>query len=567
MEDTTYQNEIDLRHYAAILRHWAWLIALSALLAAGAAFLASWLQTPVYQASTTLLVNQAPDSESSAYTAILTSERLARTYAELITTRPGLEETVSRLDLNIDLEDLSKAIDVQLVRDTQLIELKVEHTDPALAVALANTLVAVFVEQNDALQASRFAAPKESLKARLDLLSEQIQSTEAAIARLGTARTESARADLERLQADLTQYRQSYTNLLQSYEEIRLAEARTVSNIVQVEPPGIPDEPVRPRILWNTLLAGVVGGMIALGAIFLIEYLDDTIRTTKDVERIFQVPVLGYVGEEKPLGAKGQGRILVTQEPPIIIAEAFRSLWTNIEFSGTLGGPRTILISSPGPGEGKTTVASHLAAMVARSGKRAILIDADLRRPGVHRFFGVKNELGLSDMLKDDLVPQVAAQTLGNHHFKLITSGTPVDNAAQLFRSPWLLKVLNFLREQADVAIFDGPPFLATEAYILASRLESVLMVIQPGKTREPAARAILEQLGRAHANLLGVVLNRVSRREAYPAASYHYYENDRDGPQGSSRNKSNPGTNRSSGAPRPTKGQALNLKKEDRES
>ena len=564
MEDTTYQNEIDLRHYAAILWRWAWLIALSALLAAGAAFLASRLQTPVYQASTTLLVNQAPDSQSSEYTAILTSERLARTYAELITTRPVLEETVSRLDLNIDLEDLRKAIDVQLVRDTQLIELKVEHTAPALAVALANTLVAVFAEQNDALQASRFAAPKESLKARLDLLSEQIQSTEAAIARLGTARTESARVDLERLQADLSQYRQSYTNLLQSYEEIRLAEARTVSNIVQVEPAGVPDEPVRPRVLLNTLLAGVAGGMLALGAIFLIEYLDDTIRTPGDVERIFQVPVLGYVAESDRLGSEGRGRTLLTEDPPPVIAEAFRSLRTNLEFSGNVGGPRTILISSPGPGDGKTTIASYLAATIAKGGKRAILIDADLRRPGVHRFFGVKNELGLSDMLKDDLVPQVATQTLGNHRFKLITSGTPVDNAAELFRSLWLLKVLNFLREQADVAIFDGPPFLATEAYILASRLESVLIVIQPGKTHEPAARAILEQLKRAQANLMGVVLNRLPRSEAYPAASYLYYENERDERRGSNPGKPRSATKRSTGAAQPTRGQPLHLRKDD---
>jgi capsular exopolysaccharide synthesis family protein len=306
--------------------------------------------------------------------------------------------------------------------------------------------------------------------------------------------------------------------------------------------------------------------MIALGSALLIEYLDDTIRTPDDVERVFHVPVLCYVAETDRLGSEGQGRALLTEEPPPVIAEAFRSLRTNLEFSGNLGGPRTILVSSPGPGDGKTTVASHLATTLAKGGKRAILIDADLRHPGVHKFFGVKNELGLSDMLEDDLVPQVAAHSLGNHRFKLITSGSAVDNPAELFSSAWLLKVLNILREQADVAIFDGPPFLATEAYILASRLESVLMVVQPGKTHEPTARAILEQLERARANLLGVVLNRVSRREAYPAASYLYYENDRDKPQGRSRNKSKPGTNRSSGDPRPTKGQSLHLRKEDRE-
>ena len=555
---------VELRQLISILWRRKWLLMIVTASLASVAFVTSVLMTPVFEASTTLLVNQAPASQEVDYSAILSSERLALTYAQLLTKRPVLQESLNRLNLTVPLDELEKAIDVRLVKDTQLIELNAQDANPVIAADLANTLAAVFIEQNDALQAGRFAASKSNLAEQLDSLSQQIQTTEAAIARLGTPRTESGGVELERLQAELVGYRQSHSNLLQSYEEVRLVEARTISNVIQVEPAAIPQKPVRPIVPLYTLLGGVVGGMIALGMAFLVEYLDDTIRTPDDVERIFRVPVLGYVAETDRLGSEGQGRALSTEEPPPVIAEAFRSLRTNLEFSGNLGGPRTILISSPGPGDGKTTIASYLAATIAKGGKRAILIDADLRRPGVHRFFGVKNELGLSDMLKDDLVPQVATQPLGNHRFKLITSGTPVDNAAELFRSLWLLKVLNFLREQADVAIFDGPPFLATEAYILASRLESVLMVIQPGKTHEPPARAILEQLERAKANLLGVVLNRVSRSEAYPAASYLYYENDRDGRQGSNPGKSRSTTNRSTGAPQPARGQPLHLRKDD---
>jgi capsular exopolysaccharide synthesis family protein len=185
------------------------------------------------------------------------------------------------------------------------------------------------------------------------------------------------------------------------------------------------------------------------------------------------------------------------------------------------------LISSPGPGEGKTTVSSYLAATIAKSGRRVVLVDADLRRPGIHKFFGVSNKIGLSDMLKDDLVPQVAAQSVGNHRFKVIPSGRGVDNPAELFGSVWLLKVLTHLRELSDVAVFDGPPFMAAEAYILAARLEGVLVVIQPGQTREVAATAIMQQLERAQANLLGVVLNRVPRSQLYGAGRYPYYDYD----------------------------------------
>jgi len=555
---------MELRQQASMLWRWKWLIVAGTILAALAAFVTSGLMSPIFQASTILLVSQGPDSNTSDYTAILTSERLAQTYVQLFSTRPILEETLNRLGITMDLEDFEDIIDVRQIRDTQLIELTVEHKHAATAADMANSLVEVFLERNEAMQASRFAASRDSLKSQLDRLGVQIQMTEASIAESGSPRSDGGKAELERLQSELALYQSSYTGLLQSYEQLRILEARMISGAIQVQPAEVADKPIRPRVLVNTLLAGAVGGMIALGAIFLIEYMNDTIRTSEDVERAFHVPILGYVAETNELADKVQGRGILAEELPPNIAEAFRSLRTNLEFSSNLGGPRTILVSSPGPGDGKTTIASYLAASIAKGGKRAILIDADLRRPGVHRFFGVKNELGLSDMLKDDLVPQVAAQTLGNHHFKLITSGTPVDNAAELFRSLWLLKVLNFLREQADVAIFDGPPFLATEAYILASRLESVLMVIQPGKTHEPAARAIMEQLERAHANLLGVVLNRVSRSEAYPAASYLYYENDRDGRQGSNPGKSRSTTKRSTGAPQPTRGQPLHLRKDD---
>lgn len=436
-----------------------------------------------------------------------------------------LEETLTRLGLGMTLEELEKTIRVQLIKDTQLIDLKVQNTNPILAADLANMLVAVFREQIDTLQTSRFAASKESFKAQLDKLDEQIQSTEAAIAELGTPRSESGKSELERLQAELVQYQASYTNLLQSYEELRLTEAQAISNVVQVEPATIPIERVRPRILLNTMLAAVVGGMIAFGAVFLIEYLDDTVKTTHDVERILQVPVLGYVVETKELSDKDQKPVLLEDQPLPQVAEAFSSLRTNIEFAGTPGGPRSILITSPGPDVGKTTVAVYLAEAIAQSGRRVILIDADLRRPGIHKFFGLPNDLGLSDLFMRDLVPQVVVHTIDNKHMKVITSGSQVENPAELFRSINLLKVISRLREQADVAIFDGPPLLVADAFILASRIESSLIVLQPGKTREELALAMKEQLDQAQANVLGVAFNRIPRGHSYASAGYLYYD------------------------------------------
>ncbi len=137
------------------------------------------------------------------------------------------------------------------------------------------------------------------------------------------------------------------------------------------------------------------------------------------------------------------------------------------------------------------------------------------------------NGLGLSDMLIDNLAPQVVTQSFDDSCFQLITSGRRVDNPAELFGSARLLEVLAQLREQFDMVIFDGPPLLVNEALVLASRLESVLLVIQPGRTREEVARMIMKQLRRAKANLIGVVLNRVPKSQAYASAGYFYYDDD----------------------------------------
>ena len=594
---------MEIRQYAGLLWRRKWVLLLVTIFTAIFGLVASRLTPPVFEASTTLLIDEAPDSQTSNYTAILASERLARTYTEMLVIRPVLQEAISELDLSIELGDLEKAVEVRLVRDTQLIELRVESTDRFVASALANKIVQIFIKQSDAIQAARFIEPEISLSKQLAKLSEQIEiaesaiaalneqietsesaiaalneeietfesaiaalseeietsesaiaalgeqtetsesaiaalseeieTSELAIAALGTPRAES---ELDRLQAELAQYQASYTSLLQSYEELRIEQARTISNVIQIVPAEPPANPVRPQTIMNTILAGIVGLLIFLGVVFLNDYLDDTIRTPEDVERVFEAPILGFIAETEDLGKANEGQRLLAGKSHPAVTEAFYSLRTNLEFLGNPGGPRAILVSSIGPGEGKTTVAGHLAASIAKSGKRVVLVDADLKHPGVHRFFGLSNKIGLSDMLKDDLVPQVATQELGSHRFKAITSGSKVDSPAELFGSMWFLKVLTNLRELSDVIVFDGPPFISTESIVLASKLEGVLIVVQPGRTRSAVAKAILEQLTRAQANVLGVVLNRVPRSQLY-AAKYPYYDYDselasEDGPE-----------------------------------
>jgi len=511
--DTTSFSD-DLRRYIGLLWHWAWLLALVTVLAAGAAYLVSQRLTPVYEASTTLLINEAQSNQTTDYTAILTSERLARTYAAMMTKQPVLEAVLAELSLAMDLEDLEEAVSVQPVRDTQLIEVTVQDPDPQRAADIANTIFRVFEAQNQALQASRFAASKESLAAQLEEVNAQISRAEQSLAALA----EDNQAERDRLEASLAQYRQTYAGLLTSYEEVRVAEAQATSNVVQVEPAQPPDEPVRPRVAVNTLLASMVGLMLAVGGVFLVEALDNTLRTPDDVARLLGLPVLGVIADH-PVE---DGRLVVLETPRSPVAEAFRSLRTNLQFASVDRPLVRLLVTSPGPGEGKSTVAANLAAVLAQSGKRVTLLDADMRRPRVHKLYGLPNRSGLSGLFVDPrLILDGVLQRTPLENLSVITTGDLPPNPSELLGSEKMNEIITQVMEISDVLVIDSPPvMLVTDSAVLSQRVDGVLLVLRQGETNLEVARHSVEALRRVGANLLGVVLNGVPAR----SSRYGYY-------------------------------------------
>ncbi len=527
-----YEDEIDLRRYAEVLWRWKWLLVIGVALAAGAAFVTSRLQTPVYEASTTLLINQAPDAQTSDYTAILTSERLARTYAQMISNRTILEQTLDRSGLSYEVEEFAEAVEVALVRDTQLIEVRVENTSPRLAANLANALVEVFVELSDTLQAERYAASKASLQARLSELEAQIAETEARIEDIGDPEQQSERI---RLEGQLTQYRSSYSSLLQSFEELRLAEAQSISNVVQIDPAVAPDEPVRPRTLLNTALAAVVGGMLAVGGVFLIEALDDTIKSPEQVESALGLPVLGTIARIEQ--NHSDGKPIVALEPRSPIAEAFRTLRTNIQFAGVDGRIRTLLITSAGPEEGKSSVCANLGTVMADGGCSTIILEADLRRPRMHRLLGLSQRQGLTDLYVQDLLSlDGALQDTEIAGLRAISSGELPPNPAELLGSARMGGILEGLLREADLVILDSSPAaVVTDPVVLSGKVDAVLLVVEPGRTELAAAQHAVTALRRAGARLIGVVLNNIPLKRLGYYGSYRYqysnsYESDTEG-------------------------------------
>lgn len=518
---------MELRQYVAILWRWAWLIVLGTLLAGVTAFLVSRNTTPMYQASTTLLVSEAREGTIIDYTSLMTSERLARTYSELLKKRPVLDEVIRNLDLAVEPDSLATRVDVQLVRDTQLIVLSVEDADPRQAAAIANKIPQIFITRNEAIQTQRYAASKESLLEQMANIEEDIQRAEKDIARLRAADGDNEE-ELARLEDNLSRYRATYASLLTSYEDIRVTEAKRTSNILVVEPAEVPGSPVSPRTLMNTLLAAIVGAMLAVGVVFLIEYLDDTMKTDEDVERELALPTLGNIAKIESI-RDPTDNLVTLKYGRSAIGEAYRVMRSNVQFAWVDNPSSTLLVTSPGAEEGKTTIVANLAVVMAQAGQKVVLVDADLRRPALHKFFDMKNDVGLTDLLVGEGHELTAAlKPVSEDGLRVLTAGKIPPNPAALLGSDSMRNLIDALRAEADVVLFDSPPVLAVaDTGVLASLVGGALMVLDSGRTRSEGSRRAKEALDNSGVRLIGVVLNCLSRRGSYGYYHYYYYSED----------------------------------------
>lgn len=520
---------MELRQYALLVWRWLWLIVLGALLAGGAAYINSRSIQPVYSASVTLLINQAPNSTNvTDYSSLITSERLARTYAQLLRTPKVLEQVARELDL-----PGTPGVQVSLVNDTQLLNVSVEDTDPDRAAAVANKVAEVFSQMIEAQQRARYASLKESLEERIKQTENDIAETQAMIDGMNASLSFPSDADLSRLQTALTQYRNTYANLLGNLAQVRLAEAQAVSSVEVVQEARPRRSPIRPRTRDNTLLAAMVGAMLAVGAAFLIEYLDDTVKSPDDVEQIARVAPLGVIGRIE--GEALPQKLVTYHSPRSPISEAYRVLRTNIQFGSVDKPLRSLLVTSSEPVEGKSNTAANLAVALAQAGQRVVVVDADLRKPTLHKYFELTNDHGLTTALLNGQSPiQTHLQASEVDNLRVLSSGPLPPNPAELLGSRRLGQIVEELKQEADVIIFDSPPLLPlADAALLSSQVDGTLLVADAGATRRGSLARALTVLQSASAHVLGVALNRFMPSRSgyyYSYRYYHYYTSSEDG-------------------------------------
>jgi capsular exopolysaccharide synthesis family protein len=325
------------------------------------------------------------------------------------------------------------------------------------------------------------------------------------------------------LQRQAETNRAVYQSLLQQQKELRVVSNSRTNNVTvmdRAEVPGAPFSPNARRDWFTAILAGL---LVALGLAFGIEYLDDTVKTPDDVTGRLRLPLLGLVPSVR------DKRVPLLSEPvPHDFGEAFRSLRTSLVFTSGSEGPRVIAVTSSQPLEGKTTTACNLGMVLALGGARVLLVDADMRRPGLHTVIGVKNEIGLSHLLVGQARVRDAVQKTTEPNLFVITAGLIPPNPSELLASERMGALLANLRSGPfDWVIIDTPPVLAvTDAVIVARAVAGAVFVIGSEMTRRVHAERAIETLNAGKAMSIGAVLNRVDfdRNRYYYSRYYGYH-------------------------------------------
>ncbi len=511
---------MELRDYINVIRVRKWVIVQAIVIVALTALSVSYLQPSTYQGTAMILISEK-GSSASVFSEVVPQfsgqpERAMQTQVQLLQSRPNLESTIKKLNLQTDAESLAKRVTVATVGQTNIVKITVIDSDPQTAARIANSLASEYVVSARNAQRESLADAADTVERRLEQAESDILALSRKISQYG--RDQEMPADLS---ASLQIATGTYTTLAEKLEQLRINERLETGPARVVSLSVVDTDPVSPDPVRNVVLGVAVGLVFGLGMAFLYEYLDNTIKSTEEAERIFGAPVLGTVPVD--IIEKGKNRRLaIVESPGSATAEAYRVVRNSLDFINFKHDMKSLLVASAAPGEGKSTVAANLAAALAQAGKKVILVSVDFRRPTTEQFLSVNNMIGLSDVLIGTHTLKSALQRPGDDRLLVLTAGKMPPNPSELLGSTRMEEVVKSLEEWADWVIIDTPPLLAVaDAAAVARWTDGVLLVTKAGfSTREAGLKAI-EMLDKVGQKITGVVVWGLD--ESKPGAGYGY--------------------------------------------
>jgi capsular exopolysaccharide synthesis family protein len=498
----------ELREYLTVLWRRKYLIAVTIVLTLGAATFYTQRQTPLYQSSAQVLVApiSLPLQGQQSYASVnMASE-------QLVAASPGVANLAERQLASDGIAPGVVSVEGSL--EDQTLIFTATSPRPSAARQTADAYASAYLDHRSLQLQQDLQDGEDSINAVIDDINEQIRHAESELAAAQASGDES-RATV--LQLRITSLSEQLTTQQTSLNQILLAGSAPVGHVVA--PAYLPSSPSSPDVQRNRLLGVLLGIALGVGLAFLLERLDEGVRLREDVETSTGAPLIAKI----PAATMPEAGLVILDEPYAVASEAYRLLRARVLFSTSQIGSGTIMVTSFQGREGKTTTAANLAAALAQAGKLTVLVSADLRRPSLVEFFG-GDRAGLTDVLSNEVDLMAALGPTEVENLSVLGPGKDVDNPSELLGSEAMVDVMTRLADHADFVIVDAPPITgASDALSMASHLHHVLLIADARYAKRGSIKEAVLDLRSVGAEVLGVVLTRVSKRD-HPAYSYSSY-------------------------------------------
>lgn len=491
-----------LREYLNVISARRWVIVRAVLVVTVAAVIVSLVVPKQFAGEAKVLISEKDTGAALLGNSIAEfssqPERGLQTQVQLMQLRPLAEAAIRELGLEASPEELLSSLEILASGQTNVVTVRAVAASPEQAMEIANTMADLYVEWSRETK-------RESIKAAADEVESRLNEAEVQVLALGAKIASEGKTD--ELAAELSLLTGTYSTLADRLEQLRINEQLEVGTGRVVSPAVVDERPIAPQPVRNGLLGVALGLILGLGMAFLYEYLDNTIKSNEEAEKIFGAPVLGTIPLEK--FEKGTTRRLtIVEAPGSSVAESYRVLRNSLDFINFEHEIRTLLVTSAAPAEGKSSVAANLAASLSQAGKKVVLVSCDFRRPTTQHFFAVNNIIGLSDVLLGTHSLKSALQRPGDDSLLVLTAGKMPPNPSELLGSLKMQVLIKELEEWADWVIIDSPPLLAVaDPAAVARWADGVLLVMQAGKSTRDAARKAVELLAKVGSHLAGVAV------------------------------------------------------------